>query len=86
MTKVDLIVQEHSDEPLKLKSLLAQMDNVHAFVAIIIDWQWCARLLKKEAENCTWASIHSIFDKLKAQDLRKNKKMWDAHIVELNKQ
>ncbi len=30
--KADLIVQECSDEPLKLKSLLAQMDNVHAFV------------------------------------------------------
>jgi hypothetical protein len=62
------------------------MDIVHAFVAIIIDWQWCTRLFKKEVENCTWASIHSIFDKLKGQDLRKNKEMWDALIVELNMQ
>jgi hypothetical protein len=37
MKKVDLIVEECSDVSRKLKSLLAQMNNVHAFVAIVID-------------------------------------------------
>jgi len=84
--KADLIVQECSDEPLKLKSLLAQMDNVHAFVDVTVDWRWCTRLFRNDVEDCTWASVHSTFEQLKQQDLMQNKKLWDAHIAELQKQ
>jgi hypothetical protein len=84
--KADLIVQECSDEPWKLKSLLAQMDNVHAFVDVTVDWQWCTRLFRNDVEDCTWASVHSTFEQLKQQDLTQNKKLWDAHIAELQNQ
>jgi hypothetical protein len=84
--KADLIVQECSDETLKLKSLLAQMDNVHTFVDVTVDWQWCTRLFRNDVEDCTWASVHSTFEQLKQQDLMQNKKFWDAHIAELQKQ
>jgi len=84
--KADLIVQECSDEPLKLKSLLAQMDNVHAFVDVTVDWQWCTRLFRNDVEDCTWASVHSTFEQLKQQDLMQNEKLWDAHIAELQNQ
>jgi len=84
--KADLIVQECSDEPLKLKSLLAQLDNVHAFVDVTVDWQWCTRLFRNDVEDCTWASVHSTFEQLKQQDLMQNKKFWDAHIAELQNQ
>ncbi|CAK9275524.1 unnamed protein product [Sphagnum jensenii] len=84
--KADLIVQECSDEPLKLKSLLAQMDNVHAFVDVTVDWQLCTRLFRNDVEDCTWASVHSTFEQFKQQDLMQNKKLWDAHIADLQKQ
>lgn len=83
--KADLIVQECSDVSTKLKSLLAQMDNVHAFVAIVVDWQWCTRLLKKD-EDFTWESVHLKFEQLKRQDLSNNEQFWNAHIAELHQQ
>jgi serine/threonine protein kinase len=81
--KADLIVQECSDEPLNLKSILAEMDNICAFVAVIVDWQSCTRLFRKDIDNWTWASVHSRLEQLKAQDIQKNKELWDPHIAEL---
>jgi len=81
--KADLIVQECSDEPLSLKSILVEMDNICAFVAVIIDWQSCTRLFRKDIDNCTWASVHSRMEQLKAQDIQKNKELWDPRIAEL---
>jgi hypothetical protein len=62
--KVDLMVQECNDVSRKLKSLLAQMNNVHAFVAIIVDWQCCTRLFNAN-EDYTWESTHLRFEQLK---------------------
>jgi hypothetical protein len=81
--KADLIVQECSDEPLNLKSMLAEMDNLYAFVAVIVDWQSCTRLFRKDIDNWTWASVRSRLEPLKAQDIQKNKELWDPHIEEL---
>jgi hypothetical protein len=81
--KADLIVQECSDEPLNLKSILAEMDNIRAFVAVIVDWQSCTRLFRKDMDNWTWASVRSRLEQLKAQDLQKNKELWDPRIAEL---
>jgi hypothetical protein len=81
--KADLIVQECSDEPLNLKSILVEMDNICAFVAVIVDWQSCTRLFRKDIDNLTWASVHSRLEQLKAQDIQKNKELWDLHIAEL---
>jgi hypothetical protein len=81
--KADFIVQECSDEPLNLKSILAEMDNICAFVAVIVDWQSCTRLFRKDMDNWTWASVHSTLEQLKAQDLQKNKELWDPRIAEL---
>lgn len=83
--KADLIVQECSDVSRKLKSLLAQMNNVHAFVVVVVDWQWCTRLLKKD-EDYTWESVHSRFEQLKRQDLSNNELFWNAHIAEFQQQ
>jgi hypothetical protein len=83
--KADLIVQECSDVSRKLTSLLVQMNNVHAFVAVVVDWQWCTRLLKKD-EDCTWESVHLRFEQLKRQDLSNNEQFWNAHITELQQQ
>ncbi len=69
--KVDLIMQKCSDVSKKLKSSLAQINNVHAFVVVVVDWQWCTRLLKKD-EDCTWESVHLRFEQLKRQDLSNN--------------
>ncbi|CAK9211409.1 unnamed protein product, partial [Sphagnum troendelagicum] len=81
--KADLIVQECSGEPLNLKSILVEMDNICAFVAVIVDWQSCTRLFRKDIDNWTWASVHSRLEQLKAQDIQKNKELWDPHIAEL---
>ncbi|CAK9265637.1 unnamed protein product [Sphagnum jensenii] len=81
--KADLIVQECSDEPLNLKSILVEMDNICAFVAVIVDWQSCTRLFRKDIDNLTWASVHSRLEQLKAQDIQKNKELWDPHIAKL---
>jgi hypothetical protein len=81
--KADLIVQECSDEPLNLKSILVEMDNICAFVAVIVDWQSCARLFRKDLDNWTWESVHSRLEPLKAQDIQKNKELWDPRIAEL---
>jgi hypothetical protein len=62
------------------------MDNVHAFVDVTVDWQWCTRLFRNDIEDCTWASVHLTFEQLKQRDLTQNKKLWDAHIVELQNQ
>jgi hypothetical protein len=62
------------------------MDNVHAFVDVTVDWQWCTRLFRNDVEDCTWASVHSTLQQLKQQDLMQNKKFWDAHIAELQNQ
>ncbi len=83
--KADLIVQECSDVSRKLKSLLAQMNNVHAFVAIVVDWQWCIGLLKKD-EDCICKFVHSRFEQLRRQDLSNNEQFWNAHIAELQQQ
>ncbi|CAN5973072.1 unnamed protein product [Sphagnum jensenii] len=81
--KADLIVQECSDEPLNLKSILVQMDNICAFVAVIVDWQSCTRLFRKDIDNWTSVSVRSRLEQLKAQDIQKNKELWDPHIAEL---
>jgi hypothetical protein len=81
--KADLIVQECSDEPLNLKSILVEMDNICAFVAVIVDWQSCTRLFTKDIDHWTWASVRSRLEQLKAQDIQKNKEFWDPHIAEL---
>jgi hypothetical protein len=81
--KADLIVQECSDEPLNLKSMLVEMDNICAFVAVIVDWQSCTRLFRKDIDNWTWESVHSRLEPLKAQDIQKNKELWDPCIAEL---
>jgi hypothetical protein len=81
--KADLIVQECSDEPLNLKSILVEMDNICAFVAVIVDWQSCTRLFRKDIDNWTWESVHSRLEPLKAQDIQKNKELWDPRIAEL---
>jgi hypothetical protein len=81
--KADLIVQECSDEPLNLKSILAEMDNICAFVAVIVDWQSCTRLFTKDIDHWTWASVRSRLEQLKAQDIQKNKELWDPRIAEL---
>jgi hypothetical protein len=60
--KANLIVQECSDEPLNLKSILAEMDNICAFVAVIVDWQSCTRLFRKDIDNCRWGSYHHHMD------------------------
>jgi hypothetical protein len=81
--KADLIVQECSDEPLNLKSILVEMDNICAFVAVIVDWLSCTRLFRKDMDNWTWASVCSRLEQLKAEDIQKNKELWDLHIAEL---
>jgi hypothetical protein len=81
--KADLIVQECSEDPLNLKSILAEMDNICAFVAVIVDWQSCTRLFRKDIDNWTWASVRSRLEPLKALDIQKNKELWDPHIAEL---
>jgi serine/threonine protein kinase len=81
--KADLLVQDCSDEPLNLKSILVEMDNICAFVAVIVDWQSCTRLFRKDSEDWTWESVHSRLEPLKAQDIQKNKELWDPHIAEL---
>jgi serine/threonine protein kinase len=81
--KADLIVQECSDEQLNLKSILAEMDNICAFVAVIFDWQSCTRLFTKDIDNWTWASVRSRLEPLKAQDIQKNKELWDPRIAQL---
>jgi hypothetical protein len=81
--KADLIVQECSDEALNLKSILVEMDNICAFVGVIVDWQSCTRLFRKDMDNWTWASVRSRLEQLKAQDIQKNKELWDLHIAEL---
>jgi hypothetical protein len=81
--KADLIVQECSDEPLNLKSILAEMDNICAFVAVIVDWQSCTRLFTKDIDHWTWAAVRSRLEQLKAQDIQKNKELWDPRIAEL---
>jgi serine/threonine protein kinase len=81
--KADLIVQECNDEPLNLKSILAEMDNICGFVAVIVDWQSCTRLFKKDIDHCTWESVHSRLEQLKAQDIQKNKELWVPHIAGL---
>ncbi|CAM6047153.1 unnamed protein product [Sphagnum compactum] len=59
------------------------MDNICAFVAVIVDWQSCTRLFRKDIDNWTWASVHSRLEPLKAQDIQKNKELWDPRIAEL---
>jgi tRNA A-37 threonylcarbamoyl transferase component Bud32 len=81
--KADLIVQECSDEPLNLKSILVEMDNIRAFVAVIVDWQSCTRLFRKDIDNWSRESVHSRLEPLKAQDIQKNKELWDPRIAEL---
>jgi hypothetical protein len=81
--KADLIVQECSDEPLNLKSILVEMDNICAFVAVVVDWQSCIRLFRKDMDNWTWASVRSRLEQLKAEDIQKNKELWDPRIAEL---
>jgi hypothetical protein len=81
--KADLIVQECSEEPLNLKSILAEMDNICGFVAVIVDWQSCTMLFRKDIDNWTWASVRSRLEPLKALDIEKNKELWDPHIAEL---
>ncbi|KAH8936790.1 hypothetical protein BDL97_17G103000 [Sphagnum fallax] len=81
--KADLIVQDCSDDPLNLKSILVQMDNRSAFVAVIVDWQSCTRLFRKSIDYGTWTSVHSRLEQLKAQDMQKNKELWDPRIAEL---
>ncbi len=76
-------MQECSDEALNLKSILVEMDNICAFVAVIVDWQSCTRLFRKDFDNWTWASVHSTLEQLKAQDIQKNKEVWDPRIAEL---
>jgi hypothetical protein len=82
-SKADLIVQECSDEALNLKSILAEMDNICAFVAVIVDWQSCTRFFRKDMDNWTWASVRSRLEQLKGQDIQKNKELWDPRIEEL---
>ncbi|CAK9869987.1 unnamed protein product [Sphagnum jensenii] len=81
--KADLIVQECSEEPLNLKSILAEMDNICGFVAVIVDWQSCTRLFRKDIDNWTWASVRSRLEPLKALDIEKNKELWDPQIAKL---
>jgi hypothetical protein len=81
--KADLIVQECSDEALNLKSVLAEMDNICAFVAVIVDWQSCTSLFRKDMNNLPWASIRSRLEELKLQDIQKNKELWNPCIEEL---
>jgi len=83
--KADLILQDCSDVSRKLKSLLAQMNNAHAFVDVVVDWQWCTRLSKKD-EDCTWEFVHLRFEELKRQDLSNNEQFWNACIAELQQQ
>jgi hypothetical protein len=58
------------------------MNNVHAFVAIVVDWQCCTRLFNVD-EDCTWEFIHLKFEQFKRQDLSNNEQLWNAHITEL---
>jgi hypothetical protein len=81
--KADLIVQECSDELLNLKSILVQLDNIRAFFAVIVDWQSCTRLFRKDIDNSTWAFVHSRLEQLKEQDIQKNKESWDPRIAKL---
>jgi hypothetical protein len=83
--KADLIVQECSDEALNLKSILLEMDNICAFVAVVDDWQSCTRLFTKDIDNLPWVSVHSTLKQLKAQDIQKNKELWDPRIAELRR-
>jgi hypothetical protein len=40
-------------------------------------------LFRKDIDNWTWASVHSRLEQLKAQDIQKNKELWDPHIAKL---
>jgi hypothetical protein len=81
--KADLIVQECSADALNLKSILVQMNNISAFVAVIVDWQSCTTLFRKDIDHWTRASVHSTLEQLHAQDIQKNKDLWDPCIAEL---